>query len=59
VLIASQTGYVYALDAGTRCTYWGFKAAAGIRSGVVLGDANGTPAVFLSDTGATMYALNA
>jgi polyvinyl alcohol dehydrogenase (cytochrome) len=59
VFIASQTGAVYSLDAGTGCTHWGFRAAAPIRSGVTLGDANGTPAVYFGDTGATVYALNA
>jgi polyvinyl alcohol dehydrogenase (cytochrome) len=59
VFIASQTGAVSALDAATGCTYWGFQAAPGIRSGVTTGDANGTPAVFFGDGGANVYALNA
>ena len=57
--IASLTGAVYSLDAATGCTHWGFKAAAGIRSGVTVGAANGTPAVYFGDMGATVYALNA
>ena len=57
--IATLTGAVYALDADTGCTRWGFKAAAGVRSGVTVGDANGVPAVFFGDGGATVYALNA
>src|ERR1700689_1236370 len=40
VFIASQTGAVYALDADTGCTRWGFQAAAGIRSGVTIGESN-------------------
>lgn len=59
VFIASLTGVVYSLDAKTGCTHWGFKAAAAVRSGVALGDANGTPAVFFGDAGATVYAVNA
>ena len=59
VFIASQTAAVYSLDAGSGCTHWGFRAAAPIRSGVTLGDANGTPAVYFGDSSATVYALNA
>jgi len=59
VFLASQTGAVYALDADTGCTRWGFQAAAGVRSGVAFGDSNGTPAIFFGDGGANMYAVNA
>jgi polyvinyl alcohol dehydrogenase (cytochrome) len=59
VFIASQTGAVYALDADTGCTRWGFQAAAGVRSGVTIGESNGTPTVFFADGGATIYALKA
>jgi len=59
VFIASQTGAVYSLDRNTGCTYWGFKADTGIRAGVVLGDANGVPAIYVSDGGGNIYALNA
>ncbi len=58
VYIATVTGAVYALDAATGCTHWGFKANQ-VRSGVALGEANGTPAVFFPDMGGTVYALNA
>ena len=58
VFIATVTGAVYSLDRDTGCTQWGFKTA-GVRSGVAIGDANGTPAVYFSDSGATVYALNA
>jgi polyvinyl alcohol dehydrogenase (cytochrome) len=59
VFITSQTGAVYALDANSGCTWWGFQAAPGLRAGVTVGEANGAPAVFFSDAGGTMYALNA
>ncbi len=59
VFIPTLTGAVYALDADTGCTRWGFQAAAGVRSGVTVGEANGAPAIFFGDGGATMYALNA
>ena len=59
VFIASLTGAVYSLDRETGCTWWGFKADAGIRSAVTVGDTNGAPAVYFSDGGANVYALNA
>jgi polyvinyl alcohol dehydrogenase (cytochrome) len=59
VFITTATGAVYSLDADTGCTRWGFQAAPGLRSGVTIGEANGVPAVFFSDGGGTMYALNA
>jgi polyvinyl alcohol dehydrogenase (cytochrome) len=59
VFIATETGAVHALDADSGCTRWGFQGAAGIRSGVTIGEASGTPAVFIGDTGANLYALNA
>lgn len=59
VFITSQTGSVYALDAESGCTRWGFQAAPGLRAGVTIGEANGAAAVFFGDAGATMYAVNA
>jgi len=59
VFIGTLTGAVYSLDRDTGCTQWGFKAPSGVRSGVSIGDANGTAAVFFSDTSATVYAMNA
>ena len=58
VFIGATTGALYALDADSGCTLWGFAAAAGIRGGVAIGDAAGTPAVFFSDSAANAYALN-
>ncbi len=59
VFIGATTGALYALDADSGCTLWGFVAASGIRGGVAIGDAAGTAAVFFSDTAANVYALNA
>ncbi|HET9217236.1 MAG TPA: PQQ-binding-like beta-propeller repeat protein [Terriglobia bacterium] len=59
VFIGSLTGVVYALDANSGCTHWAYKAVAAIRSGVTMGSANGTPAVFFGDSSATVHALNA
>src|ERR1700733_5312236 len=60
VFIATATGAVYSLDADTGCTRWGYQAGqVGVRSGLTVGEANGTAAVFFGDTTATVYALNA
>jgi polyvinyl alcohol dehydrogenase (cytochrome) len=59
VFIGSMAGVVHSLDAQSGCTHWGFKADAPLRSGVTLGIANGIPAVFFGDSGATVYAVNA
>jgi polyvinyl alcohol dehydrogenase (cytochrome) len=59
VFIGSSNGTLYALDADSGCTFWGFRAASGIRGGAAIGDAAGTPAVFFSDSAANVYALNA
>ena len=58
VFIGSGTGVLYALDADSGCTFWAFRADSGIRGGAEIGAAAGTPAVFFSDTGANVYALN-
>ena len=59
VFIGSLTGVVYSLDATTGCTYWGFKANTAVRSGVTLGDVNGTPVAYFGDMSATVFAVNA
>ena len=46
MFIATLTGALYALDRNTGCTQWGFKADAGIRSGLSVEDVNGALAVF-------------
>lgn len=59
VFISTLAGDVYALDTASGCVHWAFKANAGMRSGVTVGDANGVPAIFFGDRSAVMYALNA
>ena len=59
VFSGSGTGVLYALDAGSGCTFWEFHAPSGIRGGVAIGDASGAPAVFFADTTANVYALRA
>ena len=59
VFTTTLAGDIYAIDAASGCIHWAFKATAGIRSGVAIGDANGVPAIFFGDRSAVMYALNA
>jgi polyvinyl alcohol dehydrogenase (cytochrome) len=59
VFVGTLSGDVYALDAAGGCVQWALKATAGVRSGVVVGDANGVPAIFFGDRSAVMYAVNA
>jgi polyvinyl alcohol dehydrogenase (cytochrome) len=59
VFTTTLAGDVYAIDATSGCIRWAFKATAGIRSGVAVGDANGVPAIFFGDRSAVMYAVNA
>jgi len=59
VFATTLAGDVYAIDAASGCIHWAFKATAGIRSGVTVGEANGVPAVFFGDRSAVMYAVNA
>jgi polyvinyl alcohol dehydrogenase (cytochrome) len=63
VFVASMTGRVFALDAGTGCTYWSFTAKAPVRTAITLGRAGATDAAqvlaYLADEGANIYALEA
>ena len=59
VFVGTLAGDVYAVDAASGCVHWAFRAGAGIRSGVTVGDVNGVPAIFFGDRSAVMYALNA
>jgi polyvinyl alcohol dehydrogenase (cytochrome) len=38
VFVASATGRVYSLDAKTGCTYWGYDAAAGVRTAISIAE---------------------
>jgi len=54
LFMASDSGVVYALDPKTGCTYWTFKAQAGIRAAVSVGPR----AIYFADTKANAYALD-
>jgi len=55
LFIVTASRIVYSLDAATGCTYWGFKADEGLRSGVTVGAGR----VYFGDQRATVYALDA
>jgi len=65
LFMASQSGMVYALDPAKGCTYWSFKAQAGVRTAIAVGTlgpngnaGGGAPAVFFSDAQARAYAVD-
>lgn len=63
VFVGSDTGVVYALDAGTGCVHWTYRARAGVRSAVSVGPV-GDPTVarytvFFGDLKSNVYALDA
>jgi polyvinyl alcohol dehydrogenase (cytochrome) len=62
VILGSESGIVYALDAATGCVRWQFKAEAGVRSAVVVGRLAGSDparyAAYFGDLRATVYAVD-
>lgn len=63
LFVASDNGALYALDPATGCTYWMFKAAAGIPTGLSVaayhGAAGAGNAVLFGDRQANAYAVDA
>jgi polyvinyl alcohol dehydrogenase (cytochrome) len=63
LFVASENSEVHALDPRTGCTYWTYKAPAGVRTALVVGpykNATGSGyAVFFGDTKANAYAVDA
>jgi polyvinyl alcohol dehydrogenase (cytochrome) len=62
LFVASDNAQLHALDPKTGCSYWTFKADAGVRSALTVGpyQSNGTTryAVFFGDQRATAYAVD-
>jgi polyvinyl alcohol dehydrogenase (cytochrome) len=54
LFMASDSGMVYALDPKSGCTYWTFKAQAGVRAAISVDRA----AIYFADTKANAYALD-
>jgi polyvinyl alcohol dehydrogenase (cytochrome) len=60
LFVGSQNGTVYALDAKTGCTIWEYRAAAAVRTAIVLGPkADGGTVAYFGDTRASAYAIDA
>lgn len=63
LFFGSENGVVYAIDAATGCTYWQFKAPAGVRSAVSVGPIAGTNpvryAAYFGDFRASVHAVDA
>lgn len=60
LFMASQSGAIYSLDPKTGCTYWTFKAVAGVRTAISVGPIpSGGYAIYFADAEARAYALNA
>jgi polyvinyl alcohol dehydrogenase (cytochrome) len=72
LFVGSDSGEVHALDPATGCTYWSFKAAAGVRTApavtpfrsgskrgyaIIVGDARTNLYALDADTGATLWTL--
>jgi polyvinyl alcohol dehydrogenase (cytochrome) len=59
VLVPTTAGALYALDMSTGCTDWAFKADAGIRASVTLGEGKDAGAMYFGDERANVYAVDA
>ena len=63
LFIGSQSGYVYALNAVSGCSYWSFKAGAGVRTAISVGPYETAYksgyAIYFADARATAYAVDA
>ena len=62
VIVSSNAGYVYSLDAETGCIHWSFRSAAVVRSSVVVGPVKPgatSLAAFFGDIHGNAYALDA
>jgi polyvinyl alcohol dehydrogenase (cytochrome) len=59
VFVGNQNGLVYSLDAKTGCTYWTFKADAGVRTAITVAPAGTGHAAMFGDIRAQVYALDA
>ena len=56
LFVGSPSGFVFALDKRTGCTYWTFDAGSGVRAAITIGPNN---TAYFGDTRANVFALNA
>jgi polyvinyl alcohol dehydrogenase (cytochrome) len=62
VYVAADTGYLYALNAGTGCVHWSYQALAGVHTSVTVAAAPNRPGrynVYFGDMRANIYAVDA
>jgi polyvinyl alcohol dehydrogenase (cytochrome) len=61
VIVGADTGFVYALDASSGCVYWSFRADAGVRTAVSVGEGNRTHRwlAYFGDVKGNVYAVDA
>jgi polyvinyl alcohol dehydrogenase (cytochrome) len=59
VFAGGQDGSVYALDMRSGCVYWATTVQSQVRSGITVGEAGGSPALFFGDSAGFTYALDA
>ena len=56
---AAQDGTVFALDAASGCTHWAMQLAGSVRSGTSVAVVNGRVLLFVGDSTAIVYAIDA
>ena len=61
VFVGADTGFVYALDAASGCVFWSFRAAAGVRTAVSVGEGNRIHRwlAYFGDVKGNVYAVDA
>ena len=62
VFVGSHNGQVYALDEQTGCRVWSYRAAAEVRTGIVVspwGQADASPSLYFGDVLGNVYGLDA
>jgi polyvinyl alcohol dehydrogenase (cytochrome) len=61
VFVGADTGFVYSLDAQTGCVHWSFRAAAGVRTAISVGDGKGAHRFlgYFGDVKGNVYAVDA
>jgi outer membrane protein assembly factor BamB/mono/diheme cytochrome c family protein len=61
VFVGADTGFVYSLDGASGCIYWSFRADAGVRTAVTIGEGNTAHPVlaYFGDVKGNVYAVNA
>src|SRR5581483_6113766 len=59
IFVGSQDGSIYALDTVSGCVHWATTVQSQVRSGIVVGEIAGKPAIFFGDSAGYVYALDA